>query len=126
MFTTDHFLKSLAEDSALWFTVALKETMENSWGTVTSGYNIPKNRDGEFSISLFPKFWNKGYGMEAAKFTRVSLTVLEGNAAAKALYSKMKEGRKRRGNWAEGHWEDIIYMGILQEEWVAQQNRIPA
>lgn len=28
-----------------------------------------------------------------------------------------EEGRKRRCNWVEGHWEDMIYMGILDDEW---------
>lgn len=27
------------------------------------------------------------------------------------------EGTKRRANWAEGHWEDLLYMGILEDEW---------
>jgi len=34
----------------------------------------------------------------------------------------LEEGRKRGGNWAEGHWEDIIYMGVLEEEWAALKN----
>ncbi|KIJ15504.1 hypothetical protein PAXINDRAFT_76958 [Paxillus involutus ATCC 200175] len=130
------FLKSLAEDSALWFTVRLRGS-----GDFVGHCNIrihePKNRDGEFSISLSPRFWGKGYGTEATRFTvgyafsalglqRLSLSVLEGNAAARGLCSKIgfrEEGRKRRGNWAEGHWEDIIAMGILDEEWIAQQNK---
>ncbi|KAF8839392.1 acyl-CoA N-acyltransferase [Paxillus ammoniavirescens] len=130
------FLKSLAEDSALWFTVTLRET-EEFMGHCNIRIHEPKNRDGEFSISMYPKFWGKGYGTEATRFTvgyafsalglqRLSLSVLEGNAAARGLYSKIgfrEEGRKRRGNWAEGHWEDIIDMGILDEEWIAQQNK---
>ncbi|KIK90764.1 hypothetical protein PAXRUDRAFT_831413 [Paxillus rubicundulus Ve08.2h10] len=29
----------------------------------------PKNRDDEFSTPMFPKFWGKGYGTEATRFT---------------------------------------------------------
>ncbi|KAH7883196.1 acyl-CoA N-acyltransferase, partial [Phlebopus sp. FC_14] len=126
------FLRSLAENSTLWFTVALRESGE-FMGHCCVNVPEPKNRDGHFSISLFPRFWGKGYGSEATKFTigyafralgiqRISLSVLEGNTAARAVYQKVgfqEEGRKRRGNWADGHWEDIIDMGILQEEWAA-------
>lgn len=28
-----------------------------------------------------------------------------------------EEGRIRKGVWIEGAWEDIILMGILDEEW---------
>lgn len=93
------FLRNLAQDSALWFTIAIKDTGEFVGHCMV---RIPeyKNRDGEFSISMFPKFRGKGYGTEAATFTvgrafralglqRVSLSVLEGNTAARRLYTKM-------------------------------------
>ena len=89
----------MAEDSALWFTIVTRDTKEFVGHCVV---RIPeyKNRDGEFSISLFPKFWGKGYGTEAAMFTvgyafnafglqRISLSVLDGNIAAQRLYTKM-------------------------------------
>jgi L-amino acid N-acyltransferase YncA len=28
-----------------------------------------------------------------------------------------EEGRRRKANWQSGKWEDIIYMGILEEEY---------
>ncbi|KAG9312409.1 acyl-CoA N-acyltransferase [Chiua virens] len=129
------FLRSLAEESTLWFTIAMRDTGEFV-GHCLIRISEYKNRDGEFSISLFPKFWGKGYGTEATVFTvghafsalglqRLSLCVLEGNVAARRLYTKIgfrEEGRKRRGNWAEGKWEDIIYMGVLEEEWAASHS----
>jgi hypothetical protein len=27
------------------------------------------------------------------------------------------EWRKRRGNWVDGYWEDILIMGVLDDEW---------
>lgn len=93
------FLRNLAEDSALWFTIAMKDTGEFMGHCMV---RIPeyKNRDGEFSISMFPRFWGQGYGTEAAMFTvgyafralglqRLSLSVLDGNTAARRLYTKM-------------------------------------
>ncbi|KIJ62716.1 hypothetical protein HYDPIDRAFT_114406 [Hydnomerulius pinastri MD-312] len=126
------FLKNQAEGSTIWFSVILKETGEFV-GQCSIKVSEPKNRDGLFGISMYPKFFGKGYGTEASKFTvgyafkalgiqRVSLTVLEGNAAALAVYKKLgfkEEGRKRRSNWTEGHWEDLFYMGVLEEEWTA-------
>ncbi|KAI9566654.1 hypothetical protein HD554DRAFT_2025242, partial [Boletus coccyginus] len=56
---------------------------------------------------------------------RMSLSVLDGNAVARELYAKIgiqEEARKQRGNWAEGRWEAIVYMGILEEEWTAMHN----
>lgn len=39
-----------------------------------------------------------------------------------ALFSGLvEEGRKRKANWIDGKWEDIVFMGILEEEWAAQQ-----
>lgn len=34
----------------------------------------------------------------------------------------MEEGRKRKANWVDGKWEDIIFMAILEEEWAVRQN----
>lgn len=93
------FLRSLAEDSALWFTIEMQGTGEFVGHCMVRIHEY-KNRDGEFSISLFPRFWGKGYGTEAAMFTvgyafralglqRLSLSVLDGNIAAQRLYTKM-------------------------------------
>lgn len=27
------------------------------------------------------------------------------------------EGRERKSNWADGKWEDMIIMGVLDTEW---------
>lgn len=59
-----------------------------------------KNRNATFGLAFLPKFWHKGYGMEAGTFLvdyafrslamhRVSLTVFEGNDRAIALYKRL-------------------------------------
>ena len=77
--------------------------------------------------------WGKGYGTEAMNlmlefaFTeinlrRVTLTVFEYNPRAIRSYEKTgfhHEGRLRQFLTREGrHW-DMLYMGILREEWLA-------
>lgn len=37
-----------------------------------------------------------------------------------------EEGRIRKGVWIEGAWEDIILMGILEEEWVSDNQHLRA
>jgi RimJ/RimL family protein N-acetyltransferase len=78
-------------------------------------------------------YWGKGYGTDAINvilryaFTelnlqRVSLTVFEYNARAIRSYEKCGfrvEGRAREMLHREGRRWDIIFMGILQEEWQA-------
>lgn len=78
-------------------------------------------------------FWGKGYGSDAMKlalryaFTvlnlrRVTLSVYEYNPRAIRCYEKLgfqHEGRVRRYVNREGRRWDLIYMGIMKEEWLA-------
>jgi RimJ/RimL family protein N-acetyltransferase len=61
------FLKAQAEGSTIWFSIILKETGEFV-GQCSIKVSEPKNRDGTFGISVYPRFWGKGYGTEASKF----------------------------------------------------------
>jgi RimJ/RimL family protein N-acetyltransferase len=81
-----------------------------------------------------PEFWGKGYGTEAMQLMlcyafmelnlhRVSLDVFDYNPRALHSYEKAGfklEGRKRGMLLREGQRWDLIYMGILREEWLAQ------
>lgn len=122
-------------NSALFYVIiTMKETaafmgMCNIW---LEGGNA-KNRDGRMGISISPEYWNMGYGTEALKFVvdyafrwlglhRVSLGVFESNTGAIISYEKLGfviEGRKRKANWADGGWEDILEMAVLEDEWAA-------
>jgi RimJ/RimL family protein N-acetyltransferase len=76
-------------------------------------------------------FWGKGYGADAMRvllrfaFTelnlrRVSLDVFEYNPRAMRCYEKVgfvTEGRMRGMIEREGRRWDLIFMGILREEW---------
>jgi RimJ/RimL family protein N-acetyltransferase len=81
-------------------------------------------------------FWGKGYGTEAMQlilrfaFTqvnlrRVTLTVFEYNQRGIHSYEKVgfkHEGRQRGRILREGKRWDILFMGILREEWL-ERNR---
>ena len=78
------------------------------------------------------EYWGKGYGSDAMQillryaFTelnleRVSLDVFEYNPRAIASYLKVgfvEEGRLRRFLHRDGRRWDLIFMGILREEWL--------
>ena len=76
-------------------------------------------------------FWGKGYGSDAMKvilrfafqelnLRRVALDTFEYNPRAIHSYEKVgfvHEGRARKFLYREGRRWDLIFMGILREEW---------
>ncbi|KAI0789763.1 acyl-CoA N-acyltransferase [Abortiporus biennis] len=91
----------------------------------------PKNRDGEFGITIKPEFTNKGYGTEVLRWAidyafkglnlhRLWLKSFGHNERAIHVYKKLgfvEEGRLRKANWVDGRWVDVVIMSILDEEW---------
>ncbi len=79
--------------------------------------------------------WGKGYGTDAMKvilrfgfqelnLRRVSLDTSEYNPRAIRSYEKagfIREGREREYFCREGKRWDMVYMGILREEWLAKK-----
>ncbi len=91
-----------------------------------------KNRNAEFYITIGEKdFWGKGIGDEAIRlllqygFTelgleKVYLHTFDYNERAGRLYERngfKKEGVFRKHIWKKGRLRDIVYYGILKEEW---------
>jgi len=80
------------------------------------------------------EFWGKGYGTDAMlvvlrfafqelNLRRVSLNTFEYNPRAIRSYEKagfVHEGRARGFLHREGQRWDLIYMGILREEWLVR------
>jgi RimJ/RimL family protein N-acetyltransferase len=80
------------------------------------------------------EYWSKGYGTEAMNILlrfafaeinlrRMTLTVFEYNPRAIRSYEKagfQREGRLRKILNKEGKRWDMLYMGILREEWLEQ------
>lgn len=82
------------------------------------------------------EYWGKGYGTDVMNvllrfaFTevnlkRVTLTVFEYNPRAIRSYEKAgfcHEGRLRQVIRKEGRRWDVLYMGILRDEWIEKNN----
>jgi RimJ/RimL family protein N-acetyltransferase len=78
------------------------------------------------------EYWGKGYGTDAMSILlrfafaeinlrRVTLTVFEYNPRAIRVYEKAgfcHEGRLRKVLNREGRRWDVLYMGVLREEWM--------
>jgi len=92
-----------------------------------------KNRVAEVGITLGEKeYQSKGYGTEAMELlldygfktvnlNRIQLRVYEFNSMAINSYNKIgfvEEGRMRQAIFINGEYHDIIFMSILQEEWL--------
>jgi RimJ/RimL family protein N-acetyltransferase len=82
------------------------------------------------------------YCFRAFATHRVALAVFEGNEKAVKVYEKLyvtsveyeccnhltfmsrgfvEEGRKRKFNWVDGKWKDVILMSILEDEFWAKE-----
>jgi RimJ/RimL family protein N-acetyltransferase len=87
----------------------------------------------ELGIAIGDKsYWGKGYGRDAVRvlldyafrlrgMRRVYLTVSGNNARAIKAYLACgfaEEGRLRKHVWSNGDYIDLVYMGILRDEWL--------
>ncbi|VDB97455.1 unnamed protein product [Peniophora sp. CBMAI 1063] len=121
-------VKTWSESWPLFLVIADTETDEFvGWIALTWA----KPRDGELGMFVKRSRWGKGYGSEMCTWVvqhafnfldahRVSLVVYESNSRAISLYKKVgfvHEGVKRKARFAHGRWEDVIHMGILDEEY---------
>ena len=80
------------------------------------------------------RFWGGGFGSEAVllivrygfrelNLSRIALTVFEYNTRALRAYARcgfVVEGRAREFILRDGRRWDLIYMGLLREEWLRQ------
>ncbi len=86
----------------------------------------------ELGITIGDKdYWGQGYGRDAVgvlldyafrlrNFRRVWLEVHAGNERAIRTYRAcgfVEEGQMREHAWLDGGYVDMIYMGILRDEW---------
>lgn len=113
-------VRTLAEDKLIGF-VSLSGP---AWTHSTVWFGIGIGDDA---------YWGKGYGTDAVRLAvqyafeelnmhRVTLNVFDYNVRAVRSYEKVGfvlEGRQREAMQRDGKRIDILYMGILREEWVA-------
>lgn len=120
------------EPETYWFAIRTLED-DRLLGNIDLAVTSWGNRDAFVGIGIGEReFWGKGYGTDAMVQTlryaftelnlqRVTLNVFEFNERAVRSYEKIgfrMEGRQRQAIIREGRRWDILYMGILKEEWI--------
>jgi RimJ/RimL family protein N-acetyltransferase len=136
--TVQKNVEKLYDNSDIYsFTIRLLENDRIVGGIGLDGVDWA-HRDSFVGIGLGEKEdWGKGYGTDAMKvilryaFTelnlrRVSLDVFEYNPRGVRSYEKAGfsiEGRVRGQILREGRRWDVIFMGILREEWLKMQEQ---
>lgn len=119
-------------ETMYWFTI--RGTKDDSLlGDITLDVTHWNTRDAFVGLGIGPReFWGKGYGTEAMQLIlgyafleinleRVTLTVFEYNPRAIRSYEKIgfrHEGRLRGALLREGKRWDMLFMGIMREEWM--------
>jgi RimJ/RimL family protein N-acetyltransferase len=98
-------------------------------------FNVnPTARTCELGIGIGDKaYWGQGYGREAVgllvdyafrhrNLRKVWLWVHASNERAVHAYLAagfVEEGRLRQHVWSNGDYDDVVYMGVLRDEWEA-------
>ena len=94
----------------------------------------PRARTGQAGIWIAKHAWGRGYGTDAMRMLcrfgfrelnlqRIGLHVYETNPAGIRAYEKVgfrREGTMRRAHFAGGRYVDVLVMGLLAEELVAE------
>ncbi|KAI0262957.1 acyl-CoA N-acyltransferase [Gloeopeniophorella convolvens] len=114
------------------FFAVVEERATRQWlGFASMRLASARNRDAHVGVALAEEWrgkgfggeimrWFVGYGLKELGLHRVSLTVIGSNVGAYDLYKRIgftEEGRIRRAMWDQGEWVDLIYMGIIDEDW---------
>ncbi len=136
--TKDWLEKELGEqgDTMHWFTI--RTVADNTLlGDIVLDVTEWNSRNAFVGLGIGPRdFWGKGYGTEAMQLIlqyaflelslrRVTLTVFEYNQRAIRSYEKAgfcHEGRQRQRLLREGKRWDMLFMGILREDWSKQHD----
>ncbi len=102
-------------------------------GTVSLDKISEYHKRVSFGIFIGDKeYWGQGYGTEAVKLIldygfrklrlhRIYLSVIAFNFRAQKAYKKVGfkfEGKFRQHMYRNGAWHDLLWMGVLQEEYL--------
>jgi len=144
-FTTLESGSITLEHEREWFrAISAPDCSARNWAIEVDGRHIGNcalmpDESGEiagFGIIIGDKSqWGKGYGtaalgevlrigFEEMGLQRIHLTALDRNARGVRCYEKCgfrHEGVRRRHHLKRGKWCDVVCMGILREEWEADQ-----
>ena len=119
-------------ENTFWFAIRTLED-DRLLGDIDLTVTSWGSRDAFVGIGIGDReFWGKGYGADALQMIlryafielnlrRVSLTVFGYNQRAIRMYTKagfQPEGHLRQALAREGQRWDMLFMGILREEWM--------
>jgi RimJ/RimL family protein N-acetyltransferase len=134
---------SLAQEEQ-WYKRSLGESSTRDFAIEFEGQHIggagfchidARNANAEVGLFIgIPKLWEQGlgrdvmrtlvrFGFEQMNLHRLYLRVFAGNARAIHLYEKLgfqREGLWRQAEFRNGRYHDMLWMGILRDEWRAR------
>jgi RimJ/RimL family protein N-acetyltransferase len=139
---TKAWIEKEVEQDPPSFSMFVIRTLEDDHLIGETGLDAVRNGHGDTFVGIGigeREYWGKGYGTDAMRIVlryafselnlhRVSLDVFEYNPRAVRSYEKagfQHEGRARGVLHRAGRRWDLIYMGILRQEWEAQQRQEP-
>jgi len=131
---------SIKKDMVFFVIEAIKNnSRKKTIGTCGLSNINAKDHYAEFGIAIGEKkFWNNGYGTEAAQLLidygfmqlnlhRIHSGVYEFNAGSLKMHEKLRfteEGHSRKEVYKNGKYWDKINFGLLKEEWEKNQQEI--
>jgi len=101
-------------------------------GIITLMDEDDEGKIGELGIWLYPEFHGKGFGSEAAElltdhafrqlnYHKVYARAQKQNQPSIGIWQKLgfqKEGEFKDHTFAQGEYQDVVYLGILQGDWM--------
>src|SRR5947208_10036123 len=120
------------DEHQAWFAIEVDGKVIGRCGL--SGFNLT-DRTCSLGIVIGDKeYWGRGYGRESIgllleyafryrNMRKVWLSTGSHNERALRCYRAcgfVEEGRPRQQQWCDGQYIDVVYMGVLREEWAAK------
>lgn len=130
------YVQQMAKTNTLFFAIHLKENMKHIGNVKVANINRVHSY-ADYGIFMGDRNeWGKGYAKEASMvllhhcFTvtnirKITLGVLGRHSSAKGLYLKMgfqEEGVQKKQCFINGQYEDVIIMGLFQDDFLARLN----
>jgi diamine N-acetyltransferase len=137
---------SLAQEEQ-WYEQMLQDQKQRSFAIEYEGRHVGgagfcnidgRNQNAEVGLFIgMPELWDQGLGRETLQMLlhfgfyqmnlhRIHLRVFAENRRAVHLYETLgfqHEGRWRQAEFRHGHFQDMLWMGILRDEWAARTER---
>lgn len=135
--TKSWFQKTLSDSSKLNFVII--DNQSNKLIGITGLLGIDyKNRNAEFYITIGEKEFHGlhipdevislmlEYAFLELGLSRIYLQTFDYNKRAQRVYERngfVREGVLRKHKWKQGGLKDLVYYGILKEEWELRRNK---